>query len=152
MLNNQADRLLREADYPRALAVSEQAVRAAERGAPPGLRANSAYNAGEALTWLGRYDEAIQRFEDSLRICHEAGLRRTAMPLRGLAEAHGLRGQREQSRAAYEEAIGAARATDEPPAALRASWSVSPGCSSTAVTRRSARRGRPLTRRGAASR
>ena len=114
VLNNQADRLLREADYPRALAVAEHAVRTAERGAPPGLRANSAYNAGEALIWLGRYDEAIQRFEDSLRICHEAGLRRTAMPLRGLAEAHALRGQREQSRAAYEEAIEAARATDEP--------------------------------------
>jgi DNA-binding SARP family transcriptional activator len=113
VLNNQADRQLREADYPKALEVAEQAIAAATRGAPPGVRANATYNAGEALLRIGRYDEAVARFEACLRICHDAGLRRTAMPLYGLAEAHRVRGQHERSRAAYEEAVEAARATDE---------------------------------------
>lgn len=110
ILNNQADRCLRQADYPRALAAATEALLG---GGPPGVRANATYNAGEALLRLGRYDEAVARFEACLRICHDAGLRRTAMPLYGLAEAHRARGHHERSRAAYEEAAEAARTTDE---------------------------------------
>jgi DNA-binding SARP family transcriptional activator/tetratricopeptide (TPR) repeat protein len=113
ILLNQADCLLREASYPRALDVAARAVRAAEAGAPPGMLVMALHNAGEALGRLGRYDEAIFHFERSMRISRRIGLDRTAAGLYGLGEVNRLLGRREQSRAAFEEAAELARASAE---------------------------------------
>ncbi len=113
VLVNQADHLLREARYPQALAVASRAVRAADLGAPPGMLVTALHNAGEALTRLGRYDEAFLHFERSMRICRRVGLNRVAAGLYGVAEVHRQLGRREQSRVAFEEAAELARATAE---------------------------------------
>jgi DNA-binding SARP family transcriptional activator len=113
VLVNQADRLLREARYPQALAVAERAVRTAQAGGPPGILVTAVHNAGEALTRLGRYDEAIVHFERSMRISRRIGLHRAAASLLGLGDVRRALGHRERSRAAYEEAAALARATAE---------------------------------------
>ncbi|MEV6495389.1 tetratricopeptide repeat protein, partial [Actinoplanes sp. NPDC051633] len=113
ILTNQADCRLREARYPQALEVAVRAVRAAELGGPPGLLMTALHNAGEALTRLGRYDEAALHFERSIRIGHRVGLNRIAAGLYGLAEVDRRLGRREQSRSRFEEAADLARATAE---------------------------------------
>jgi DNA-binding SARP family transcriptional activator len=113
ILTNQADCRLREARYPQALEVAVRAVRAAELGGPPGLLMTALHNAGEALTRLGRYDEATLHFERSIRIGHRVGLNRIAAGLYGLADVDRQLGRREQSRTRFEEAADLARATAE---------------------------------------
>ncbi|MEN3305488.1 MAG: hypothetical protein V7603_1690 [Micromonosporaceae bacterium] len=113
VLLNQAEGLLREARYGRARDVAARAVRAAEAGGPPGMHIVALVNAGEALTRLGRYDEATLHFDRAVQISRRVGLNRIAMGLAGLAELHHLRGHRQQSRAAFEEAVDLARAMDD---------------------------------------
>lgn len=113
ILANQADCLLREARYPQALEVATRAVRAAELGAPPGVLVTALHNAGEALTRLGRYDEAVLHFERSIQVSHRAQLSRTAPGLYGLGEVRRQLGRREQSRVAFEEAAELARSHAE---------------------------------------
>ncbi|WP_345541952.1 tetratricopeptide repeat protein, partial [Phytohabitans rumicis] len=114
VLANQADCLLRAARYPQALRASARAVRTAEAGAPPGVLVTALHNAGEALTRLGRYEEATLHCERSIQISHRAGLRRTAPGLYGLGEINRQLGRPEQSRVAFEEAIELARGHREP--------------------------------------
>ncbi|WP_345510072.1 tetratricopeptide repeat protein [Phytohabitans houttuyneae] len=109
LLANQADCLLRDARYPQALRVAARAVRAAEVGGPPGVLVTALHNAGEALTRLGRYDEATLHFERSIQVSHRAGLSRTAPGLYGLGEVNRLLGRRQQARIAFEEAAELAR-------------------------------------------
>jgi DNA-binding SARP family transcriptional activator len=67
------------------------------------------HNAGEALTWLGRYDEAIHHFEWALQVSRRISPTRAAAGLRGLGEVYRQLGRREQSMAAFEEAAELAR-------------------------------------------
>jgi DNA-binding SARP family transcriptional activator len=113
ILVNQADGLLEDARYGPALEVAVRALRAAQRGAPPGIVVTALYNVGEALTRLGRYDEAAFSFDASVRLSRRAGLRRTAPGLLGLGEVRRLLGRREQARMALEEAVEHARAAGE---------------------------------------
>jgi DNA-binding SARP family transcriptional activator/ATP/maltotriose-dependent transcriptional regulator MalT len=113
VLANQADCLLRGARYPQALRVAAQAVHAAEVGGPPGVLVTALHNAGEALTRLGRYDEATVHFERSIQVSHRAGLSRTAPGLYGLGEVNRQLGRRQQARIAFEEAAELARAHAE---------------------------------------
>jgi DNA-binding SARP family transcriptional activator/ATP/maltotriose-dependent transcriptional regulator MalT len=113
VLLNQAEGLLREARYGRALDVASRAVRAAEAGGPPGMQTVALCNAGDALTRLGRYDEAALHFDRAVHISRRVGLNRIAMGLVGLGELHRLRGHPERSRAALEEAVDLARAGDD---------------------------------------
>ncbi|WP_173154181.1 tetratricopeptide repeat protein [Phytohabitans suffuscus] len=113
VLANQADGLLRDARYPQALRVAARAVRAAEVGGPPGVLVTALHNAGEALTRLGRYDEATLHFERSIQVSHRAGLSRTAPGLYGLGEVNRLLGRRQQARIAFEEAAELSRAHAE---------------------------------------
>ncbi|MFD0742749.1 tetratricopeptide repeat protein [Phytohabitans flavus] len=110
VLANQADCLLRDARYPQALRVAVQAVRAAEVGGPPGVLVTALHNAGEALTRLGRYDEATLHFERSIQVSHRAGLSRTAPGLYGIGEVNRLLGRRQQARIAFEQAAELSRA------------------------------------------
>jgi DNA-binding SARP family transcriptional activator len=105
-LVNQADCRLREANYPPALAAARRAV---ELGGPPGVMIAALHNAGEALTWLGRYDEAVHHFEWALQESRRISPSRAAAGLRGLGEVYRQLGRREQSMAAFEEAVELAR-------------------------------------------
>ncbi len=113
ILVNQADGLLEDARYAPALEVGVRALRAAQQGAPPGIVVTALYNVGEALTRLGRYDEAAFAFDRSVRISRRAGLRRTAPGLLGLGEVGRLLGRREQARMSLEEAVEHARSAGE---------------------------------------
>ncbi|MGN9909401.1 tetratricopeptide repeat protein [Phytohabitans sp. LJ34] len=113
ILANQADCLLRDARYPQALRVAARAVRAAEVGGPPGVLVTALHNAGEALTRLGRYDEATLHFERSIQVSHRAGLSRTAPGVYGIGEVNRILGRRQQARIAFEEAAELARAHAE---------------------------------------
>ncbi|MEV4641198.1 BTAD domain-containing putative transcriptional regulator [Actinoplanes sp. NPDC049548] len=108
ILVNQSDLLLREARYAEALTAAARAVRSAG-GSPPGIRVVALHNAGEALTWLGRYAEAAEHFERSTRLSRELDLNRAAAGVYGLAEVHRLLGRREQALAGFEEAAELAR-------------------------------------------
>ena len=112
-LVNRSDTLLREADYPAALAAAERAGHFAGIGGPPGVLVTALNNVGEALTRLGDFDRAALHFQRSIAICRRLGLRRTAMGLCGLAELTREQGRRGQSMAAFEEALGLARVTAE---------------------------------------
>jgi DNA-binding SARP family transcriptional activator len=109
-LVNQAESLIREAQYPDAYAVAARAVAAGERGCPPGMLTAALANAGDALLHLGRYDEAAAHFERVIRLAHRAGLRRAAVGHWGLAEVHSRVGRWERGRTAFEEAAQLARA------------------------------------------
>jgi DNA-binding SARP family transcriptional activator len=105
-LVNQSDCRLRAANYPTALATARRAV---DLGGPPGAMIAALHNAGEALTWLGRYDEAIHHFEWALQVSGRISPTRGAAGLRGLGEVYRQLGRREQSLAAFEEAAELAR-------------------------------------------
>ena len=111
VLVNQTMGRLEAAHYPEAFEVGAKAVAAAESGGPPGMLVIALHNLGDALTRLGRYDEAAQHFKHSIALCRRLGLQRTAVGLWGLAEIHRQLGRREQSRATFEEAVTMARAT-----------------------------------------
>ena len=110
VLVNQTMGRLEAAHYPEAYEVGAKAVAAAESGGPPGMLVIALHNLGDALTRLGRYDEAAQHFKHSIALCRRLGLQRTAVGLWGLAEIHRQLGRREQSRATFEEAVTMARA------------------------------------------
>lgn len=109
ILVNLADLLLRAARYPEALDAAARAVRAAQDGSPPGVRVVALHNAGEALTRLGRYEEAAEHFEESMRLSRRLDLNRAAAGVCGLAEVRRQLGQREQSRSGFAEAAELAR-------------------------------------------
>jgi DNA-binding SARP family transcriptional activator/ATP/maltotriose-dependent transcriptional regulator MalT len=113
VLLNQAEGLVRQAQFGRALEAAAQAVRSAEAGGPPGMRTVALCNAGAALTMLGRYDEAARHFDRAAQISRRVGLNRVAMALAGLGEVHLHRGHHQQSRAALEEAVDLARAAGD---------------------------------------
>lgn len=113
VLGNLAHGLLAQARYPEACDIAAQAVRAAERGSPPGILVTALHNWGEALARLGRYDDAALQFRRSVSVCRSLGLDRTAMGLWGLAEIYRQQGRREQSRAAFSEAVRMAQDSAE---------------------------------------
>ncbi|MEU4243433.1 tetratricopeptide repeat protein [Actinoplanes sp. NPDC026619] len=114
VLLNQAEGLLRDARFAEAADVAARAIGTAEAaGAPPGMRTVALYNAGEALTRLGRFDDAVRHFDRVVRVARRHGLNRMAQGLVGLGEVYHLLGQLQRSRAALEEAADLARATDE---------------------------------------
>jgi tetratricopeptide (TPR) repeat protein len=61
---------------------AEQFKRGAEAAEAAGVTyevALARHNAGDALHWIGRYDEALECFESSLRFCEEQGRERLGM-------------------------------------------------------------------------
>ncbi len=88
-------------------------MQAAEQGSPPGLQVTARYNLGQALLWLGRFEDAAFHFERSSRLSRRAGLQRTAPGLLGVAEVNRALGRREAARMGYEEAAELAAAEGE---------------------------------------
>lgn len=109
IFTNRAYRLLRTARYVDALAAARRSGRYAAAAGYPSLAALALNNEAEALTMLGRFDEAVQRYEWALVRFHRMGSRRLGWARLGLAEVYRRRGWREQARGAYEEAVRAAR-------------------------------------------
>ncbi|GGQ82925.1 hypothetical protein GCM10010166_61380 [Couchioplanes caeruleus subsp. azureus] len=109
IFTNRAYRLLRTARYADALAVARRSGRYAAAAGYLSLAALAVNNEAEALTMLGRFDEAVQRYEWALVRFHRMGSRRLCWARLGLAEVYRRRGWRERARAAYEEAVRAAR-------------------------------------------
>lgn len=102
---NRTVHLLSTARYAQAQATAQQCARYAEAAGSPDLRAVATCNEADALLMLGRYDEAVRRYEQALALYHRMGSRRVAGAHLGLGEVYRRRGWREQARAAYEQAV-----------------------------------------------
>ncbi|GAA1773811.1 BTAD domain-containing putative transcriptional regulator [Luedemannella helvata] len=109
ILINQTHEQLARARYPQARDLAARAVRAAARGGAAGMRVVSLCNEAEALARLGRFDEAVDRYERVVPMCRRMGSRRGATALLALGDVHRRRGWREQAIAAYQEAVRDAR-------------------------------------------
>ncbi|MET7877642.1 BTAD domain-containing putative transcriptional regulator [Micromonospora profundi] len=107
---NRTHQFLRTGRFAEALTMAERSARYAALAGAPSLRAIATSNEAEALAMLGRYDEAVQRYEAALGFYQQKGSRRFIHALLGLGELYRRRGWREQARAAYEETI---RVTEE---------------------------------------
>lgn len=108
---NRTHQLLRTTRLAEALATAQQSARYAEAAGSPSLLAIATTNEAEALAMLGRYDEAVRRYESALWHYQRKGSRRFAAALLGLGELYRRRGWREQAQAAYEEAVAVTEAT-----------------------------------------
>jgi ATP/maltotriose-dependent transcriptional regulator MalT/DNA-binding SARP family transcriptional activator len=105
ILINQSHHLLCQARYAEALVTARQADRYAAAAGYPNLRNIASCNQADALTMLGRYDEAVRSYRQVLSRYERMGSRRSGAALLGLGEVYRRRGWREQARAAYEEAV-----------------------------------------------
>ena len=113
ILVNQSYVLLSSARYTEAVEVAREAVRATELARPTGSLIASLHNLGEALTRVGEFDEARWNLERAVAISRRLGPNRIAAGLGGLGDVHRASGNHEQARAAYEEAVLLARASNE---------------------------------------
>lgn len=102
---NRAGLLLNEGSYPEALAEALAAAALAETCDAMAVLPVALCNAGEALTLLGRIDEATDHFGYAVSLYQRLGSAKVAYPLLGLADIRHWRGQRQLARAAYEEAV-----------------------------------------------
>jgi DNA-binding SARP family transcriptional activator len=119
ILTNQSYHLVEQARYPEALAAAGRAVRYADAAGHANLHALATGNEADALAMLGRFDEAVTRYERVLVRYRRMGSRVSAAALVGLAESHRLRGWRAQARAAFEEAVRLADGGDSRELAVR---------------------------------
>ncbi|MGW4465132.1 BTAD domain-containing putative transcriptional regulator [Micromonospora sp. NPDC004704] len=105
ILINQSYHLICASRYAEALVLARRADRFAAAAGYPNLRNIASCNEADALSILGRYDEAVRRYGQVLARYERMGSRRSGAALLGLGEVYRRRGWREQARAAYEEAV-----------------------------------------------
>jgi DNA-binding SARP family transcriptional activator/tetratricopeptide (TPR) repeat protein len=105
LFTNRTYHLLCTARYGDALASAHESARCAAAAGSPHLRAIATSNKADALSMLGRHDEAVRKYEAVLAMYQRMGSRRVAGVHLGLGEVYRRRGWREQARAAYEEAV-----------------------------------------------
>lgn len=113
ILGNQSYALLAQARCREAAEVSRLAVRATELVRPMGALIAALHNLAEALTRLGKYDEARWHLRRAAALSQRLGPNRAASSLLGLGDLHRVLGQREQGRAGYEEAVRLADTSGE---------------------------------------
>ncbi|MFN8192706.1 MAG: BTAD domain-containing putative transcriptional regulator [Nocardioidaceae bacterium] len=113
ILGNQSYALLAEAQCEAAVAVSREAVLATELVRPMGALTAALHNLAEALTRVGELDEARWHLRRAAAVSQRLGPNRGATSMCGLGDVHRALGQREQGRAAYEEAVTLARTSQE---------------------------------------
>lgn len=113
ILGNQAYALLAAAQCDQAVEVSREAVLATELVRPMGALTAALHNLAEALTRVGEYDEARWHLRRAAAVSQALGPNRAAASMCGLGDVYRALGQREQGRAAYEEAVTLARTSHE---------------------------------------
>jgi DNA-binding SARP family transcriptional activator/tetratricopeptide (TPR) repeat protein len=102
---NRGSQSVEEADYRRAVAELEIAIRLAELNGFAAVLGIALSNRGDAYLGLGRLDEAIADLEASRAACQRAGSGMVAYPLTSLGDVYRQRGDLSLARAAYAEAI-----------------------------------------------
>ncbi|MFI0424170.1 tetratricopeptide repeat protein [Spongiactinospora sp. 9N601] len=105
--------LLDEGKYADALAEALSAAALAEVCAAAAYLPGALGNAAEALTAMGRLDEAAGHLEHALSLHQHSGSAQAAHPLTGLGDIHRLRGQRQLAQAAYEDAVRVAESAGD---------------------------------------
>jgi DNA-binding SARP family transcriptional activator/tetratricopeptide (TPR) repeat protein len=110
IFTNTTFHLLNTGRLAEALAAAQRSARYAAAAGSPDLRAIATSNEADALSLLGRFDEAVKLYERARARYLPHGSRRRARVHVGLGEVYRRRGWREQARAAYEEAVGLAEA------------------------------------------
>lgn len=110
ILTNQTYQLLNEARYAEALRTARLTQQCASAASYLSMRSIGLCNEGDALTMLGRFDEAIRQYERAISLCRRIGSRRSAAAHLGLGEVYRRRGWLEQARGGYE---AAARLAEE---------------------------------------
>ncbi|MBV1850061.1 BTAD domain-containing putative transcriptional regulator [Catellatospora tritici] len=108
---NRTYQQLQAARYPEALTCAQLCVAYAQAAGSPSLHAIATSNEAEALAMLGRFPEAVRRYQAAIAHYQRHGSRRFAGAVLGLAELYRRRGWREQARAAYEQVVTVAAGT-----------------------------------------
>ena len=98
-------RLLADARFAEVVAVAAAASEAAQKMGATHLLADALCHQGDALVWLGRYEQAHECFDRVSSLADRIGTYRTAGALLGVARVHLRRGAHEQARAALEQAL-----------------------------------------------
>ena len=102
---NRGSRHVEECSYDEALSELDHALRLADLSGFAVFRALALSNRGEALSRLGRFDEAIADLEVSRALYQRLGSRMIAYPLEKLGEVYRIRGDAALARVTYEEAL-----------------------------------------------
>lgn len=102
---NRGSRHVEECSYEEALSELDHALRLADLTGFAVFRALALSNRGEALSRLGRFDEAIADLEVSRELYQRLGSRMVAYPLEKLGEVYRIRGDAALARVTYEEAL-----------------------------------------------
>ena len=102
---NRGSRHVEECSYEEALSELDHALRLADLTGFAVFRALALSNRGEALSRLGRFDEAIADLEVSRALYQRLGSRMIAYPLEKLGEVYRIRGDAALARVTYEEAL-----------------------------------------------
>ena len=102
---NRGSRHVEECSYEEALSELDHALRLADLSGFAVFRALALSNRGEALSRLGRFDEAIADLEVSRALYQRLGSRMIAYPLEKLGEVYRIRGDAALARVTYEEAL-----------------------------------------------
>ncbi len=114
ILGNQGFALLAAARYQEAVPVCRDALAAADLARRTGAQSVAAlHNLAEALARVGEVDEARWQLQRAVATCRSDVPGHVGTGMLGLGELHRELGQREQARAAYDAAIGAARESRE---------------------------------------
>ncbi|MEV6241104.1 tetratricopeptide repeat protein [Lentzea sp. NPDC051838] len=106
---NRASQRVEEGDLDGGLAELDDALELLP-GAHPAMVGLAQHNRADLLLRRGRLDDARKGFRAACLTLQQAGSGIVAYPLAGLGECHELRGDLQQARAAYEEAV---RVADE---------------------------------------
>lgn len=110
---NRGSRHVEESSYGEAIAELDLALRLADLAGFAAFQALALSNRGEALTKLGRFDEALVDLEASRSLYQRLGSRMVAYALEKLGEVHRIRGDVTLARAAYAEAVRHAEASGD---------------------------------------
>jgi ATP/maltotriose-dependent transcriptional regulator MalT/DNA-binding SARP family transcriptional activator len=110
---NRGSRHVEECSYEEALSELDHALRLADLTGFAAFRALALSNRGEALSRLGRFDEAIADLEVSRALYQRLGSRMIAYPLEKLGEVYRIRGDAALARVTYEEALRHAEAAGD---------------------------------------
>jgi ATP/maltotriose-dependent transcriptional regulator MalT/DNA-binding SARP family transcriptional activator len=102
---NRGSRHVEECSYTEAISELDLALRLADLAGFAAFQALALSNRGDALTKLGRFDEALADLEASRSLYQRLGSRMVSYPLEKLGEVYRIRGDLTLAQAAYAEAV-----------------------------------------------